>query len=61
MARQPQSAKRVSKDCIRRSVATSTAIETGESSAAIEARLKSGKRRFPELTLPSDSRVFQTC
>ena len=34
-----------------RSVASSSAIETGESSVAIEARLKSGKRKFPELTL----------
>ncbi|MFD1006873.1 hypothetical protein [Oceanisphaera ostreae] len=36
---------------IRRSVASSSAIETGESSVAIETRLKSGKRKFPELTL----------
>lgn len=36
---------------IRRSVASSSAIETGESSVAIEARLKSGKRKFPHLTL----------
>lgn len=36
---------------IRRSVASSTAIETGEATAVIEARLKSGKRRFPQLSL----------
>lgn len=36
---------------IQRSVASSSAIETGESSVAIEARLKSGKRKFPHLTL----------
>ncbi len=36
---------------ILRSVASSTAIETGESTAVIEARLKSGKRRFPQLSL----------
>lgn len=36
---------------IRRSVASSTAIETGESPAAIEKKLKSGKRRFPQLLL----------
>ncbi|WP_298719633.1 hypothetical protein [uncultured Oceanisphaera sp.] len=36
---------------IRRSVASSTAIETGEATAVIETRLKSGKRRFPQLSL----------
>lgn len=36
---------------IRRSVATSTAIETGEPSEKIEARLASNKRKFPHLTL----------
>ena len=36
---------------IRRSVASSTAIETGESTAVIEARLSTGKRRFPQLSL----------
>lgn len=41
----------VSQDQIRRSVATSTAIETGECSLKIEERLKSNKRRFPNLTL----------
>ncbi|MDO6683077.1 hypothetical protein Q4551_12330 [Oceanobacter sp. 5_MG-2023] len=41
----------LNKDAVRRSVASSTAIETGESSFKIEARLKSGERRFPDLTL----------
>lgn len=41
----------LSTDRIRRSVASSSAIETGEPTAAIEARLKSGKRRFPQLAL----------
>ena len=36
---------------IRRSVASSTAIETGEPTAVIEVRLSSGKRRFPQLSL----------
>jgi hypothetical protein len=54
MTRQPKAAKRtISKDRIRRSVASSCAIETGESSNLIEARLKSGERRFPQLTLAS--------
>ncbi len=34
-----------------RAVASSTAIETGESVGAIEARLKSGVRRFKQLKL----------
>lgn len=54
MTRQPKTANRtVSRELIRRSVASSCAIETGESSEAIEAKLKSGKRRFPQLTLAS--------
>jgi hypothetical protein len=52
MNRHPKASKRIiSKNQIRRSVATSTAIETGEPSQHIEARLKSGERRFPLLTL----------
>jgi len=43
----------ISKEQIRRSVASSSAIETGESSKEIENRLSSGKRRFPRLTLAS--------
>jgi hypothetical protein len=44
MPRRPKGAKNnVTLDQIRRSVATSTAIETGEHSEAIEARLKSSK------------------
>lgn len=54
MTRQPKTAaRRINRDQVRRSVASSSAIETGESSALIEARLKSGKRRFPNLTLAS--------
>lgn len=34
-----------------RTVASSTAIETGESVGAVEARLKSGTRRFKHLKL----------
>jgi hypothetical protein len=52
MKRNMNTARRsISLDQIRRSVATSTAIETGEPSHRIEARLKSKKRRFPLLTL----------
>lgn len=52
MTRRPKSViRKVSRDQIRRTVASSSAIETGESSKVIEARLKSGKRRFPGLLL----------
>ncbi len=51
--RSKDSRQPVNKDAVRRSVASSTAIETGESSFKIESRLKSGKRRFPDLTLAS--------
>ena len=52
MTRRPKSGSRkVSRNQIRRTVASSSAIETGESSKVIEARLKSGKRRFPSLQL----------
>ncbi|WP_370278792.1 hypothetical protein [Pontibacterium sp.] len=54
MTRQPkQASRKINRDQIRRSVASSSAIETGEASAKIEARLKSGKRRFPQLALAS--------
>jgi hypothetical protein len=44
MPRRPKGAKpNITLDQIRRSVATSTAIETGESSEAIEARLKASR------------------
>lgn len=42
---------KLSLERIRRSVASSSAIETGEPTVVIEARLKSGKRRFPQLAL----------
>ncbi|WP_081622640.1 hypothetical protein [Thioalkalivibrio sp. ALM2T] len=41
----------VSREAIIKAVATSTAVETGESSKAIEARLRSGKSRFKSLQL----------
>lgn len=51
--RSPNTPYLLNKDAVRRVVASSTAIETGEKSSLIEARLKSGKRRFPDLTLAS--------
>lgn len=52
MTRRPKTKPRkISRDKIRRSVASSSAIETDESSKVIEARLKTGKRKFPGLTL----------
>lgn len=54
MKRQPKDVRHtISKDQIRRSVASSCAIETGEASTVIESKLKSGVRRFPQLTLAS--------
>ncbi|WVM92652.1 hypothetical protein ULG90_25090 [Halopseudomonas pachastrellae] len=54
MTRHSKTAKRtISTDKIYRSVASSSAIETGEASKLIETRLKTGKRRFPQLTLAS--------
>lgn len=41
----------VSRAKLIRAVASSTAIETGESISVIEARLKSGARRFKHLKL----------
>lgn len=41
----------VSRTKLIRAVASSTAMETGESVASIEARLKSGNRRFKHLKL----------
>lgn len=43
--------KPISREKILRSVASSTAIETGESIKVIETRLKTGKLRFKSLKL----------
>lgn len=52
MKRQPKKLKHnISQDQIRRSVASSCAIETGEPSTLIESKLKSDERRFPQLSL----------
>ncbi|GAA6145538.1 hypothetical protein [Thalassolituus maritimus] len=51
LRRNPNAKFRVSRARLRRSVASSTAIETGEPTEVIEARLNSGKRRFKHLTL----------
>lgn len=41
----------ISLQCLIRSVASSSAIETGERTEIIEKRLIAAKRRFPTLTL----------
>ncbi|MCL5425583.1 MAG: hypothetical protein M1154_08135 [Gammaproteobacteria bacterium] len=41
----------VSRERILRAVASSSAIETGETTAVVEKRLKSHPRRFAKLTL----------
>ncbi|WP_198011982.1 hypothetical protein [Thioalkalivibrio sp. ALJ15] len=46
-----KSRKPVSREAIIRAVATSTALETVESSKAIEARLRTPSRRLRSLTL----------
>ena len=52
MVRQTRNTSRkIDRDRVIRAVASSSAIETGESTEAIEKRLKSGKRRFPGLEL----------
>lgn len=43
----------ITKARILRSVASSSAIETGETTSVIEQRLKRGERRFKQLTLAS--------
>jgi len=54
MARKPKIVgRKISREQIRRSVASSSAIETGESSKVIEVRLNSGERKFPNLVLAS--------
>ncbi|WP_020146691.1 hypothetical protein [Thioalkalivibrio sp. ALJ15] len=46
-----KSRKSVSREAIIRAVATSTAVETGESSKAIEARLRTPSPRLKSLRL----------
>jgi len=45
--------KKVAKDKIYRSVASSSAIETGESITVIEERIKAGNSKFKNLKLAS--------
>lgn len=47
----PKKRRTVSRDALLRSVASSTAVETGEASRGIETRLRSGKSRFKSLPL----------
>ena len=50
-SRSPKKRRTVSRDALLKSVASSTAVETGEASRCIEARLRSGKSRFKSLPL----------
>lgn len=43
--------RNVSRDNLLKTVASSTAVETGEPSRGIEAKLRSGKSRFKSLPL----------
>ncbi len=47
----PKGVKTPSKDKIIRAVASSTAIETGQSIAVIETKLKSASKKYSKLTL----------
>ncbi|MFG6432029.1 hypothetical protein [Roseateles sp. LYH14W] len=47
----PQPARKPSEQSVRRSVASSTAIETGQSIEALEAKLRNPARRFAHITL----------
>lgn len=49
----PSTKVTVSRERIQRAVASSSAIETGESTKIIEKRLKSPYRRFASVTLAS--------
>ncbi|WP_193222207.1 hypothetical protein [Alkalilimnicola sp. S0819] len=50
-AKTPTRTTQPSREAILRSVASSTAIETGEPVSRIEARLRAGKSRFRDLPL----------
>ncbi|MFW2133274.1 MULTISPECIES: hypothetical protein [Ectothiorhodospira] len=50
-SRSPKKRRIVSRDALLKSVASSTAVETGEASRSIETRLRSGKSRFKSLPL----------
>jgi cellulose biosynthesis protein BcsQ len=45
--------RKVTKTMITRSVASSTAVETGQPVSVIEAKLKAGSKKFQHLTLAS--------
>lgn len=45
--------RKITRNRLIRSVASSSAIETGDSTDIIEKRLKDGVRKFPNLTLAS--------
>ena len=50
-SRSPKKRRTVSRDALLKSVASSTAVETGEATCGIEAKLRSGKSRFKSLPL----------
>ena len=52
-------AQPVAKDMVRRSVASSTAIETGQSVKAVEAKLKSKRNKFSHLDLSARSTLVK--
>ncbi|MEZ0204334.1 hypothetical protein [Ideonella sp.] len=47
----PQPRKKPSPQAVRRAVASSTAVETGQSVAALEEKLRKPSRRFAHITL----------
>lgn len=51
MSTRPSPRKRPSREAIMRAVASSTAIETGEGIAGIEARSRNGANKLPHLSL----------
>ncbi|WP_317929082.1 hypothetical protein [Halioxenophilus sp. WMMB6] len=51
--RRRDKSRKVTKTMIIRSVASSTALETGEAITKIEAKLKAGSKKYQHLTLAS--------
>jgi hypothetical protein len=47
----PLPRKKPSQQALRRSVASSTAVETGQAVATLESKLSKGTRRFAHITL----------
>lgn len=53
ISRNRDKSRKITKTMIIRSVASSTAVETGEAITKIEAKLKAGSKKFQHLTLAS--------